>query len=239
MTVQHQESNTGLQDTSRAWREYHFYHCTIRPLKVKQLTSVSTIFGWPWPNWASANTNAQFGIINNQQPLSSHHHPWHLAPLPHVTTVPNSHSRCRLPSTAYNHSTWPPMAMWQHHITSHNDHQDLPLTAAIDCLQPQHTPTNGNVATPHHSPQWPPERLQTTKNAQERTQRTQTTPPLTNEDQHLWTDTGDDAPRWASSLPPPFFFSNTKCRCHVAVSDVATKWWTTDSSFIVIVRAPL
>jgi len=121
---------------------------------MKQLTSVSTIFGWPWPNWASANTDAQFGIINNQQPLSSHHHPQHLAPLPHITTVPNSHSyhwlptttahdhqwQCgntmslaatttrtchsQLPSTAYNHSTHPPMAMWQLHVTHPNDHQN-------------------------------------------------------------------------------------------------------------------
>jgi len=146
--------NTGLQDTSRARREYHFYRCTIKPLKVKQLTSVSTIFRWPWPNWALANADAQFGVINNQQPLSSHHHPRHLAPPPHITTVPNSHGhrqpptttahdhqwqrgnatslaamttrtcRSQSPSTAYNHTTHPPTATWQLHVTRPNDHQN-------------------------------------------------------------------------------------------------------------------
>jgi len=87
------------------------------------------------------------------------------------------------------------------------------------------TPTNGNMAMPCHLPQWPPELLQMTKNTQE---RIWTTPPLTNNGQHLQTDTGDNVLRSASSLPPPFFFcSNTKCRCHITVSDVAMKWWTT------------
>jgi len=44
----------------------------------------------------------------------------------------------------------------------------LPLTAAIDCLQPWHTTnngtTNGDMAMPHHEPQRPPAQPQTTKN---------------------------------------------------------------------------
>ena len=51
------------------------------------------------------------------------------APLPHVTTIhitiiPNSHGCSQPPSTAYKHSTQPPTAMWQCHVTSHNNHQD-------------------------------------------------------------------------------------------------------------------
>ena len=56
------------------------------------------------------------------------------------------------------------------------------------------TPTNGNVAMPCHSPQQPPEQLQAT------TRQGQPAHP-----------------------PPAFFFSNTKCRCHIAISDMATK----------------
>jgi len=49
------------------------------------------------------------------------HSPRHLAPPPHVTTIPNSHGHSQLPSTTYNHSTRPPMAVWQCHVTSRND----------------------------------------------------------------------------------------------------------------------
>jgi len=77
----------------------------------------------------SANSDDQFGIINQQQHLAFNHHPRHLslAPPPPITTIPNSHCHSLPPSTAYNHGTQPtmeqPMAMWQHHVTSHNDHQ--------------------------------------------------------------------------------------------------------------------
>jgi len=166
-----------------------------------QLTSVSTVLGWPWPNWVSANANAQFGVINNQQPLSPNHHPQHLTPPPHITTVPNSHGCSQLPSTTYNHGTRPPMAMWQCHITSSNDHQDW---------QPQ---------TMNNTHKW-----------------IQTTLLLTNDSQHLWTNTGDNKPRWDSLPPPhPFLWHRIQVPHH---------WWrhgnqmTNDDVIIVIVRRP-
>jgi len=53
--------------------------------------------------------------------------------------------------------------------------------------------------------------------------RKPTTAQLTNDGQHLRMDTGDDVSRSACSIHPPLIFSNTRCRCHIAVSDVATK----------------
>jgi len=71
----------------------------------------------------SANSDARFGIINQQQHLAFNHHPRHLAPPP---------------------------------LRHYHRQQPLPLTAAIDRLQPQHTTnnrtTNGDVATPRHKP---------------------------------------------------------------------------------------
>ena len=92
---------------------------------------------------------------------------------PHVTTVPNSHGHSQPLSTTYNHGTWPPTATWQRHVTSSNDHQDQ---------QPQ---TTNNTQMTNNTQKW-----------------TWTTLLLTNNGQHLWTDTGDDEPRW-DSLPPP------------------------------------
>jgi len=67
-----------------------------------QLTLVSPVFRWPWPNWASAFADAQFGIINNQQPLSSYHHPRHLAPPSPTATA--AHTRRRPPTNmAHDH----------------------------------------------------------------------------------------------------------------------------------------
>ena len=121
-----------------------------------------------------ANSDARFGIINQQQPLAFNHHPWHLAPLPPCHYHPQ---------------------------------QPLPLTAAIDHLQPQHTTnnrtTNGDVAMPHHKPQWPPAQPEMTKNTQKWTQMT---PLLTNDGQHPWTDTSNNEPRWDSSPPPHLTF---------------------------------
>ena len=36
-----------------------------------------------------------------------------------------------------------------------------------------------------------------------------------------------------SKLSPPLTFTDTHPRCHVAVSNMATKWWTMNASFIV------
>jgi len=158
----------------------------------------------------SANSDARFGIINQQQHLAFNHHPRHLGPPP------------------------------PHH---YHHQQPLPLTAAIDCLQPRHTTnngtTNGNMAMPRHELQQPPAQPETTKNTQK---WTQTTPPVTNDGQHPRTDTSDNKPRWDSSPPPPLLHSNMKPRCHVATSNVATKQRTTNlgrcSLFVVVVRAP-
>jgi len=77
----------------------------------------------------SVFADAQFGVIKNQQPLSSNHHPRHLAPSPHVTTIPNSHGRSQPLLTTYNHDTRPPTAVWQCHATSSNNHhQQQPQT---------------------------------------------------------------------------------------------------------------
>jgi hypothetical protein len=101
-------------------------------LKVIQLTSVSTVFEWPRPNRASANADARFGVINNQQrSLSTTIHDIHdihdtLHHCPRVPTVPNRHRSSRPPSTAYSHGRQPPRAQptatWQRHVTSRNDH---------------------------------------------------------------------------------------------------------------------
>jgi len=77
----------------------------------------------------------------------------------------------------FNHHPWhlaPPP------LRHYHPQQPLPLTATINCLQPQHTTnngtTNGNVAMPRHEPQGPPAQPETTKNAWK---QTQTTPPVT------------------------------------------------------------
>jgi len=133
-----------------------------------QLTSVSTVFGWPWPS-----------IINNVFLPTTIHDTWHHHPT--SPPSPRHHRPQQPPSTTYKHGIQPPTAMWQHHVTSHNDHQDQ---------QPQ-----------------------VMKKAQE---WMQTTPPLTNDGQHLWTDTGDDEVRW-DSLPHPHWFLwqqiQVPCRC--------------------------
>jgi len=86
-----------------------------------QLTSVSTVFGWPWPS-----------IINKLFLPTTIHDTWHHCPMsppsprhhhPHVTIVPNSHSHSQLPSTTYKHGTRPPTRC---HVTSRNNHQDRP-----------------------------------------------------------------------------------------------------------------
>jgi len=171
-----------------------------------QLTSVSTVFRWPWPNWASAFADAQFGVINNQQRLSSNHHPQHLAPPPHITTVPTS----------------PPSPTA---TAAHSRHR-LPTNMAHDHQWQRGNATSLATMTRTDNPK-------TTKKARE---WMQTTPLLTNTGQHPRTDTGDDEPRWDSS-PPPLDFSDSKSRCHITVSEVATRRQTM-LSFVVIVRTP-
>jgi len=101
-----------------------------QPLGPQRLIYVD-IFYAVYTNWViaflermSANSDAQFGIINQQHPLAFNHHPQHLAPPPLHHYHPQ---QPLLPLTAYNHSTQPtmewPMAMWQCHIMSHNNHQ--------------------------------------------------------------------------------------------------------------------
>jgi len=62
------------------------------------------IFYAVYTNWIitflermSANSDAQFGIINQQQHLAFNHHPWHLAPLP----LHHHHPQQPLPLTAH------------------------------------------------------------------------------------------------------------------------------------------
>jgi len=126
---------------------------------------------------------------------------------------------------AFNHHPWhlalPP---WHHH----HPQQPLPLTTAINCLQPWHTTNNGttnsDVAMPHHEPQQPPAQPQTMKNTQKWTQRT---PPLTNDSQHPWMDTSKMSQGETAHLPPfnPLIWNPG------ATSPSA-------SSFVVVVRAP-
>jgi len=147
---------------------------TVRRLKGMQLTSVSTVVGWPWPNWASANADAQFGVINHQQAISSNHHPQHLAPLPHVTTVPTS--------------PWSPTATAAHSCCQ------LPTNMAHDHQQQRGNTTSLAAMTP--GPTTPNDKESPKTNANDL---------LTNDGQHLRTDTGDGEPRW-DSLPPPHWF---------------------------------
>jgi len=153
-------------------------------------------------NLVSSIINTSFFQPPSMTPTTTphHHHPL-------ITTVPKSHSCSQPPLTAYNHGTQPQKAMWQCHITSHNNHKDQ---------QPQMM-----------------KNTQTTKKAQTWTWMT---PPLTNDGQHLRTDTDDNEPRW-DSLPPPIHFSDIKSRCHIAISDMATRQQTT-SSFVIVARTP-
>ena len=93
-----------------------------RPMYVDIFYAVYTNWLITFLERMSASCNAQFGIINQQQPIAFNHHPWHLAPLPPCHYHPQ---------------------------------QPLPLTAIINCLQPQHTTnnrtTNGDMATPCHN----------------------------------------------------------------------------------------
>jgi hypothetical protein len=42
--------------------------------KIDKPTSINVVVVWPRPNRASANADARFGAINEQQTLPSHHH---------------------------------------------------------------------------------------------------------------------------------------------------------------------
>jgi len=186
-----------------------------QPVGPQRLIYVD-IFYALYTNWLiaflermSANSNAQFGVINQQQPLAFNHHPRHLSP----------------PTPGHHHPQQP-----------------LLLTATINRLQPRHTTNNGttnsNVATPHHEPQRPPVQPQTMKNTWK---WTQTTPLLTNNGQHPWTDTRDDKPR-SDSSPSPYFnplIWNPGAMSPSAMWQPNNVWWP---RFVIrhccVVRAP-
>jgi len=89
------------------------------------------IFYAVYTNWLiaflermSANSDAQFGIINQQQPLAFNQHPWHLAPPPLRHYHPQqpllltATIDCLQPWHTTNNGTTNCC-----HVTSHNDHQ--------------------------------------------------------------------------------------------------------------------
>jgi hypothetical protein len=85
-------------------QQWQFYCYTMGLFKKNKPTSINIVVVWPRPNRASANADAQFGVINKQQTLSSHHHhrqqqPRERPPSPStLTTITAPHQR-RQPTT--------------------------------------------------------------------------------------------------------------------------------------------
>ena len=131
------------------------------------------------------------------------------------------------------HQTWPLFS--SHHHLSFPPPPTMLVTAANNTQHhycPSWLPMNAND---HQQPQ---RHHDQPKNEDSRPQTTTNTHP-TNDGLDPWMDTGGDKPRWVNLPLLALHFVHTEYRCHVTVSDVAAKWWTTMlaiSSFIVVVN---
>jgi len=171
----------------------------------------------------------QHSIWHHQQSTMFLSQPPSTTPLQPHQHHPLQHCHSQPPLTTYHHSTHPPMETWhamslapttrmaadnEEHPRMKDTHQQqcgnatslAPTTTRTatdnkECPR-TNTPTNGNVAMPHHSPLWWPELLQAMKNAQEWTQTMASTYAQTQATTHQ----GEPA----HFPPPPLFFSLTQ-----------------------------
>jgi len=176
------------------------------------------------PKRASANTNAQFGAKQPSIPSCSS-----TTTILHDTPILLPHH------LTYRHHCWPPSPTthnqlhthtnddsntWQHHVTRCNDHQNGRRRWRMPKNDHTHQRQCGNATS------LAPMTTRTAADDKECPRRNTNDPTA-----HKWRPAPTNGHRWrcakVSQLTPPpppaFFFSNTKCRCHIAVSDVATK----------------
>jgi len=129
----------------------------------------------------------------------------------------------------------PPTIVSHHHHLSFPPPPTMLVTAANNARHhhcPLWLPTNAND---HQLPQCHHDRP---KNKDGRQQMTTNTHPMNN-GLDPQTDVGGDKPRWVNPPLLTLHFVHTEYRCHVAVSDMAAKWWTTmfpTLSFIVVLN---